>query len=59
MVCVMAENSDMSRDIAYNIHTTLLEAFCLENDIWLIKVGIFIFFPKPRSYDCKFNVMLC
>lgn len=38
MLCVLAENGDMSRDVAYNIHTTLLEAFCLENDIWMIKV---------------------
>lgn len=39
MLCVLAENSDLSHDVAYNIHTTLMEAYCLENDIYMIKVA--------------------
>lgn len=36
MLCILPE--DASNDVALHIHFTLIEAFCLENDIRVVKV---------------------
>jgi len=36
MLCVLPE--DTSGDVALHIHFTLIEAFCWENDIRIVKV---------------------
>lgn len=36
MLCVLPE--DASNDVALHIHFTLIEAFCWENDIRVVKV---------------------
>lgn len=36
MLCVLSENS--ASDVTLHIHLTLIEAFCWENDIGIIKV---------------------
>ena len=41
MLCVLPVNN--SDDIALDIHYTLIEAFCLENDISLLKVSCYQF----------------
>jgi len=37
MLCILPENS--ANDITLHIHFTLIEAFCWENDIRIIKVN--------------------
>jgi len=39
MMCILPE--DASNDVALHIHFTLIEAFCLENDIRVVKVQFF------------------
>jgi len=36
MLCILPE--DASNDVALHIHFTLIEAFCWENDIRVVKV---------------------
>ena len=36
MLCILPE--DASSDVALHIHFTLIEAFCWENDIRVVKV---------------------
>ena len=38
MVCVLAEPAATESDVTLHIHSTLIEAFCWENDIRLVKV---------------------
>lgn len=46
MLCILPENS--SDDIALHIHLTLIEAFCWEMDIRVIKVNIGLRFGRAR-----------
>ena len=39
MLCILPE--DASNDVALHIHFTLIEAFCLENDIRVVKVQFY------------------
>ena len=47
MVCIHAD-SDADQNVALNIHFTLMEAFCRENGIRLLKVG-HVIPPPPQS----------
>jgi len=50
MLCVLPEDS--SDDVALHIHFTLIEAFCWENDIAVIKVTNYLCssFREYKSY---------
>ena len=47
MLCILPESA--ASDITLHIHFTLIEAFCWENDIRVIKVGTF---PSVNHHNC-------
>jgi len=54
MMCVLPE--DASDDVALHIHFTLIEAFCLENDIRVVKVQ---FCPELQLLTFDSSCMYC
>ena len=50
MMCILPE--DASSDVALHIHFTLIEAFCWENDIRVVKVQSFLINSKLNSTVC-------
>lgn len=39
VLCLLAADEDDDRDVALQIHFTLIQAFCCENDIDIVRVG--------------------
>lgn len=39
MLCLLAADEDDDRDVALQIHFTLIQAFCCENDIDILRVS--------------------
>ena len=58
MMCILPE--DASSDVALHIHFTLIEAFCWENDIRVVKVKLMIINSKINGTVClSSSVIMC
>jgi len=54
MMCILPE--DASDDVTLHIHFTLIEAFCWENDIRVVKVQ---FESKLQKFSGIISIIIC